>query len=69
MENMRVYPLSDGNGDYLIGAYKNISGTRYSTLMTCKLNVELADEFAPFLRPNQLLTLPKKARLRILPRS
>jgi transglutaminase-like putative cysteine protease len=48
-----VFPLSDGNGEYTIGAYKNITGTRYSTLMTCKLNVELTDEFAPFIRPNQ----------------
>jgi hypothetical protein len=56
-----VYPLSDGNGDYLIGAYKNISGTRYSTLMTCKLNVELADEFAPFLRPNQFVNFTKES--------
>jgi hypothetical protein len=48
-----VYPLSDGNGSYMIGAYKNITGTRYSVLQTLKTDVSLTDEFAPFIRPNQ----------------
>ena len=48
-----VFPLSDGNGDYQIGIYKNIEGSRYSTVMTATFQVQLVDEFAPFLRPNQ----------------
>jgi len=48
-----VFPLSDGNGAYSIGVYKNISGNQFSTEFTTSINVTLKDEFAPFLRPNQ----------------
>jgi len=48
-----TFPLSDGNGTYKIGVYKNISGTKYSTLVSRSITVTLADEFAPFILPNQ----------------
>lgn len=48
-----VFPLSDGNGTYQIGIYKNVEGSRYSTVLTAGITVQLLDEFAPFLRPNQ----------------
>ena len=48
-----AFPLSDGNGGYTVGVYKNTSGTKYSTVLTASLTATLADEFAPFVRPNQ----------------
>lgn len=48
-----VLPLSDGNGNYRITVYRNISGDRYATVMSADFSVDLQDEFAPFLRPNQ----------------
>ena len=48
-----TYPLSDGNGNYQVLVYENISGTKYSTALSVSFTVTLADEFAPFLRPNQ----------------
>ena len=48
-----VFPLSDGNGTYSVGVYKNISGSQYSTEFTTSLSVSLKDAYAPFLRPNQ----------------
>jgi len=48
-----VFPLSDGDGAYSIGVYKNISGTQYSTDFTTSISVKLKDAFAPFIRPNQ----------------
>ena len=48
-----TYPLSDGNGSYQVLVYENISGTKYSTVLPVSFTVTLADEFAPFLRPNQ----------------
>lgn len=48
-----VFPLSDGNGDYQIVVYENIEGTKYSTELSVNVTVEMTDEFAPFLRPNQ----------------
>ena len=53
VDEWTVFPLSDGNGDYLAVVYKNTSGAKYTTVMTAKFSVELEDEFAPFLRPNQ----------------
>lgn len=51
--DFEVFPLSDGNGKYKVGVYKNVSGTKYSTAYSVSLDVTLADEFAPFVRPNQ----------------
>lgn len=48
-----VYPLSDGNGTYTVGVYKNITGTKYALAYSTRLDVTLRDEFAPFLLPNQ----------------
>ena len=48
-----VFPLSDGNGDYKVSAFENVSGDQYAMLTSLSLSVVLSDEFAPFLRPNQ----------------
>lgn len=48
-----TFPLSDGNGHYLVGVYINVQGTKYAAVLTVEFDVELTDEFAPFLRPNQ----------------
>lgn len=65
-----VYPLSDGNGGYGITVYEGIGGGKYSIAFSDSFDVELADEFAPFLRPNQYVnydadseTLKKAAEL------
>ncbi|MDD5899728.1 MAG: transglutaminase-like domain-containing protein [Lachnospiraceae bacterium] len=48
-----TFPLSDGNGAYQISVYENVEGSKYATVLSAKVTVELKDEFAPFLRPNQ----------------
>ncbi len=48
-----TFPLSDGNGDYKVGIYKEASGGKYSLVVSATFNATLTDEFAPFLRPNQ----------------
>ncbi len=48
-----VFPLSDGNGTYTVKVYENISGNRYAQVLAADMEVVLADEFAPFIRPNQ----------------
>lgn len=52
-EEWAVFPLSDGNGYYTVTIYENTSGSKYATVMSASFSVTLADEFAPFLRPNQ----------------
>jgi len=53
LEEWTVFPLSDGDGSYKVVVYKNVSGTKYATVMSASFDVTLTDEFAPFLRPNQ----------------
>ncbi len=48
-----VLPLADGNGDYKISVYKNVIENRYAVILATSFNVQLNNEFAPFLRPNQ----------------
>ena len=53
VDEWTVFPLSDGEGSYKAVIYKNVSGTKYATVMSASFEVTLTDEFAPFLRPNQ----------------
>ena len=57
-----VLPLTDGNGNYQIKVYQNTSGNSYSTVLAAKTAVELADEFAPFLRPNQYVNYSQSSK-------
>ena len=50
-----TFPLTDGNGKYQFIVYENVTGTKYSTVLTVDHSVKLTDEFAPFLRPNQFV--------------
>ena len=53
VDEWTVFPLSDGNGTYTAVVYINTRDNKYATVMTAEFSVELKDEFAPFLRPNQ----------------
>lgn len=48
-----TFPLSDGNGSYQITVFENVEGKKYAAVVAANVMVELKDEFAPFLRPNQ----------------
>ena len=48
-----TFPLSDGNGGYMVRALQNVEGKKYAVLVAANFSVSLQDEFAPFLRPNQ----------------
>jgi len=50
-----VFPLSDGNGNYTVGVYEQIEGSKFSTSNSTTISVTLTDQFAPFLRPNQFV--------------
>ncbi len=65
-----TFPLSSGNGSYDVTIYENISGTNYATCLYEQMNVQLTNEFGPFLYPNQYvnftsdsLTVAKGAEL------
>ena len=48
-----TFPLSDGNGTYSLMVLENTTAKKYAKVATASFQVTLADEFAPFLRPNQ----------------
>ena len=54
-----VLPLSDGNGSYQAAIYRNVRGTEYAMVMLAEFDVQLRDEFVPFLRPNQYVNYLK----------
>ncbi len=56
-----VFPLSDGEGQYRVSLYKNTSGSKYASVMAASFDVQLKDEFAPFLRPNQYVNYISQA--------
>lgn len=57
-----TFPLSDGNGSYKITVYENIADTKYSAALSLTCTVTLADEFAPFLHPNQYVDYAAAAK-------
>ena len=52
-EKWAAFPLSDENGTYKITVYQNIGESKYATVLSLTVTVQMADEFAPFLRSNQ----------------
>ncbi len=54
-----VFPLQSGNGQYMINVFENIEGTQYSQAFSQMVDVNLTDEFSPFLYPNQYCNFNK----------
>ncbi len=52
-EKWAAFPLSDENGEYKITVYQNTTGSKYAAVISLTVNVQMEDEFAPFLRSNQ----------------
>jgi hypothetical protein len=48
-----VYPFTEGNGVYTVKVLENVSGTSYALALSQELEVNLANQFLPFLYPNQ----------------
>ena len=61
-------PLSDGSGQYTIGIYENVRDSSYSTVLSETIQVNLKDDFAPFLRSNQYVNIVGAPRTVLLAR-
>lgn len=48
-----VIPLSSGNGSYTVTLFESIGVDQYATSFNTSINVNLQNEFGPFLYPNQ----------------
>jgi len=55
-DNMfNVFPLPHGNGSYSVAALEQTADGRYAVVASVTFNVTMSSEFAPFLRPSQLI--------------
>jgi hypothetical protein len=50
-----VFPLSGGDGEYMIRVFEQVEDTRFALVNMTTIYVELENEFSPFLRPNQFV--------------
>lgn len=48
-----VFPFSEGDGNYAIKVFEQVSGNQYAQVFGQTLSVRIPDPFAPFLTPNQ----------------
>lgn len=48
-----VIPFSSGSSTYQVSCYQQISDSQYAALYADTLEIKLANEFLPFLYPNQ----------------
>ena len=48
-----VFPFSEGNGTYSVKVFEQVSGNQYSQALSKDVPVSLANQFLPFLYPNQ----------------
>lgn len=51
--SFEVFPFAAGNGTYMIAVHENIAGTQYATIFSNTIDVTIADDFSPYLYPNQ----------------
>ncbi len=62
LNKYQVIPLTEGNNTYHIYLLYEVGG-RYASEMTLTLSVKLADQFGPYLRPNQFVNYNKKTKV------
>lgn len=48
-----VFPFSEGDGTYSVKVFENVTGNQYAQVFSKDVAVTMADQFLPFLYPNQ----------------
>lgn len=57
-----VFPFTAGSGNYLILTFERIEQDQYVSLFSHSLTVDLANEFLPYLYPNQYVNFSKDSQ-------
>ena len=57
-----VIPFTEGDGDYMITGYQQVSGEQYAALYCETISVKLANPFLPFLYPNQYVNFSRDSK-------
>lgn len=58
----QVIPLTEGDTTYKITVFENVSGNSYAIVKSVSIDVELSDQFAPYIRPNQYVDYNKNTK-------
>ncbi|MDO5147387.1 MAG: transglutaminase-like domain-containing protein [Eubacteriales bacterium] len=61
-DSYTAMPLSSGSGSYLLDIYEHVEGNTYGTLMSDFIEVNLENEFTPFLYSNQFVYFTEDTR-------
>ena len=59
---VQIFPFQLGNGSYEINLMENVEGSKYSELYSTSADVQLKDEFQPFIRSNQYAAYSKDSK-------
>lgn len=54
-----IFPLQCGNGEYSFKVMENVMDSKYAELYSTSMNVQLKDEFMPFMRPSDYVNYNK----------
>lgn len=58
-----VFPLSEGDGGYTVRVLEQVTGNQYAVKFSQDISVSLADQFAPFLYPNQYVNFTSESNV------
>ncbi|MEG1857624.1 MAG: transglutaminase-like domain-containing protein [Pseudoflavonifractor sp.] len=58
-----TFPLTEGNGSYDVKIFENTTGTKYAQAYACKVELQLRDEFLPFLYSNQYVNFTADSKV------
>jgi len=62
LDGYNVYPLTGGNGEYIFTAFENVSGSEYTQLFYDAQNIEIKNDYTPYLYPNQYVNYDKNTK-------
>lgn len=61
-DNYVTMPLTAGDGSYTISIYEGISGDKYSALGSDTIEVQLENDYIPYLYPNQYVNFTPESQ-------
>lgn len=57
-----TFPLTEGDGEYSVKVFENVSGTRYAQAYATQVTMALRSGFLPFLYPSQYVNYTEKSQ-------
>lgn len=58
-----AFPISSGNGTYIIGVFENVEGTQYATIFNDSYDYTVTNELGAFLYPNQYVKFNSESKV------